>query len=161
MNTLYYKHEITPVFFFSQPPQQQSYTKDPQGGVWRPGKPQISVSCPRVEFVLLWSSSARSWDDVAVSLLCHSLFSQHKGGMEGGGSMMKRVLKQRALTVKVEDSWCCQTAYSAKMYQCSVWKTHQWKVSLCLIPCTYVSGSLDLEAELGTDIWGVCSLSLC
>lgn len=84
MNTLYYKHEITPVFFFSQPPQQQSYTKDPQGGVWRPGKPQISVSCPRVEFVLLWSSSARSWDDVAVSLLCHSLFSQHKGGGGGG-----------------------------------------------------------------------------
>lgn len=55
-------------------------------------------------------------------------------------------------SIKEEDSWCCLTAQSVKTYQCCVRKLHQWKVSLWLILCTYMSGSLDLEAQLRTEM---------
>lgn len=44
-------HRITLGLFSLQSSQQQSYTKNPQGGIWRSGKPQISVSYPHVNFV--------------------------------------------------------------------------------------------------------------
>lgn len=73
------------LFFSSQTPEQQSYTKDSQGGFRRPGKPQISVSCPHVTFALALSPSARCWDDVAASPLRHSVQSaQGRGGGRGG-----------------------------------------------------------------------------
>lgn len=66
-----------------------------------------------------------------MSLLCHSLFGQHKGwgGWGDGGAAMKRIPRQRALTVNMEDSWCSQTAaYSANVCRRRVRKMCQWKV---------------------------------
>lgn len=115
--------------FSSQTPEQQSHTKDSQGGFRRPGKPQISVSCPRVTFALALSSSARCWDDVAASPLRHSLSGRRKargGGREGALMKTHPEIKSNWL-VNPADSWCSQNAaYSAEVHQgeemCQWWK---------------------------------------
>lgn len=116
---LSYNHKITSIFFPSQPPQQQSYTKDPQGGIWRPGKPQISVSCLYVSFVLLWGQvvdfetvwqylcSVRLYGRKVTVKGAHSLFSQQR--RKHGETCLTLLLQKKdtLLTVNVADSWCC------------------------------------------------------